>query len=89
VVAGGSGLRLEFAPTETEILDGDLLLSSPLGGRRPAGLPIGRVSAQTSDRRDLFQEVQVSPFADFARLEQVLVMTGFDPPVPGAGVGAE
>lgn len=83
VSGGPDGLRLEFAPTEAEILEGDLVLSSPLGGRLPAGLPIGRVATREADERALFQEVRVAPLADYARLEQVLVMTGFSPASPG------
>ncbi len=84
----GDGLRLDFVQQGASVTSGDLVLTSALGGRLPGGLLIGRVSAVHSRPADLFQQVRVEPLADFLRLEQVLVMTGFVPGTqldPGTG----
>ena len=69
------GLRLEFVPSGARVIVGDMVLSSALGGELPGGLLVGRVSAFKSDPRELFAFATVEPLADYARLEQVLVLT--------------
>ena len=82
-LAGGpGGLRLEFVSIGAPVGEGDLVLTSALGGRLPDGLLIGRITAVDSDRQDLFQTVTVEPLADYARLEQVLMLTDFLPDHP-------
>ena len=76
---GPDGLRLEFVPSGARVAVGDAVLSSALGGGLPGGLPVGRVSAYEADPRALFAVAAVEPFADYARLEQVLVLTGEEP----------
>ena len=79
-LAGGpGGLRLEFVPVGAPVGEGDLVLTSALGGRLPDGLLIGRITAVDSNGQDLFETVAVEPLADYARLEQVLVLTDFLP----------
>ncbi len=69
------GLRLEFVPVGAPVRSGDLVLTSALGGRLPGGLLIGRVTAVQSTSQDLFETVEVEPLTDYARLEQVLILT--------------
>ncbi|MCC6237766.1 MAG: rod shape-determining protein MreC [Dehalococcoidia bacterium] len=87
-LAGGpEGLRLEFVPVGTPGVEGDVVLSSALGGQLPAGLPIGRVTSVSAQEGDLFQRVRIEPFADYRRLEHVLVLVDFRPgtdPLPEA-----
>jgi rod shape-determining protein MreC len=79
-LAGGEeGLRLDFVATGATVAVGDLVQSSPLGGRLPAGLLVGRVSGVVSRPEELFQSIQVEPYADYDRLEHVLVVTAFTP----------
>ena len=73
------GLRLELVPVPSQITAGDLVLSSALGGRLPGGLLVGRVATVEQDPQELFAKVEVEPLADYARLEQVLVLTDLDP----------
>ncbi len=75
------GLRLEFVPVGAPVRPGDLVLTSALGGRLPGGLLIGRVTAVQSTGQDLFESIEVEPLTDYARLEQVLILTDF---LPGA-----
>ena len=70
------GLRLELVPADAIVAKGDLVLSSALGGRLPAGLLIGRVSSVERSPQEPFATIEVEPLADFDRLEHVLVLTG-------------
>ena len=81
------GLRLELVPVPSRITAGDLVLSSVLGGRLPGGLLVGRVATVEQDPQELFATVEVESLADYARLEQVLVLTDPDP-AGGAGGSA-
>jgi len=74
-------LSLEFVERGANVVVGDLLVTSTLGGQLPPGLIAGRVSATESQPQDLHLRVTVEPLADFARLEQVLVLTSFVPPL--------
>ncbi|HJM89474.1 MAG TPA: rod shape-determining protein MreC [Dehalococcoidia bacterium] len=75
-LAGGKrGLLLEFIPVDAPIATGDLVLTSDLGGLLPGGLLIGRVASIDARGQELFATVHVEPLADYARIEQVLVLT--------------
>ncbi len=76
---GVDGLRLEFVPVGTAGVEGDTILSSALGGQLPAGLPIGRVTGTSAQDGELFQRVRIEPFADYRRLEHVLILVEFRP----------
>lgn len=71
-------LLMTFIPLDQTVQEGDLVITSGLGGNFPPDLTIGQV---TSSRRgqDLYQEAQVRSLIDFAALEIVLVVTSFQP----------
>lgn len=74
LVGTGSGLRLDLVPHGAPIAVGDVVLSSTLGGLLPPGLLAGKVTRVSSTPQDALETVEVEPLADFARLEQVLVL---------------
>lgn len=77
-LAGGGGtLALELVPVGAGSVEGDLVLTSALGGQLPAGLPVGRVTRAVSREPELFQTVEVTPLTDYARVEHVLVLIDF------------
>jgi len=53
---------------------GDTVVSSGLDGVFPKGLLIGHVSGVIRRSSGIFQEVTVSPYVDFEKLEEVLVV---------------
>ena len=53
---------------------GDVVVSSGLDGVFPKGLAVGRVSNVYKPKAGIFQEVTVTPFVDFEKLEEVLVV---------------
>ena len=58
---------------------GDLVLTSGLGGGYPPDLIVGQVVNVRSRDFDLFQQATVQPVVDFNRLEIVLVIVNFKP----------
>jgi rod shape-determining protein MreC len=85
VVAGSADgtLTMEFVEKTADVKEGDLVLTSGLGGRYPAGELIGKVVRVERTAQELFQSVRVQPLADLSRLEEVLVLTSFLPVEPG------
>jgi rod shape-determining protein MreC len=55
---------------------GDMLVTSGLGGLFPRGIPIGRVRAIDDRGSALFSYAQITPAVDFARIDEVLLLTG-------------
>lgn len=80
VVGAANGtLTMEFVEETADVKEGDLVLTSGIGGRHPPGLPIGQVVQVEQTAQELFQEVRVEPVADLGRLEKVLVLDSFLP----------
>ena len=75
----GEGLRLDFVPHGAPVAAGDVVLTSALGGLLPPGLLAGKVTSVHSAPQALHETVVVEPLSDLARLEEILVMTGFTP----------
>jgi rod shape-determining protein MreC len=73
---GSDTLALEFVPSDEAVQEGDLVLTSALGGRLPGGLLVGRVTRVERDARELFATIAVEPLTSYRELERVLVLTG-------------
>jgi rod shape-determining protein MreC len=80
-IAGGTGridaLQLENVPISADIVEGDLIETSGLGGRFPPGYPVGRVLSVLVEPTSTYAEVTVRPLAQLDRSRHVLVI--FDP----------
>ncbi|MDR2861537.1 MAG: rod shape-determining protein MreC [Syntrophobacterales bacterium] len=61
--------------TETVNQD-DIILTSGLAGEGPKGLALGVVRRAEYDKTNMFFDIEVVPFVDFRKLEEVLVITG-------------
>ncbi|MEL7435326.1 MAG: rod shape-determining protein MreC [Chloroflexota bacterium] len=72
-------VEMLFIPLDVEISVGELVYTSGLGGNFPADLPVGQVISVSNEQSELTQSTQVSSLIDFNTLEQVLVITNFDP----------
>jgi rod shape-determining protein MreC len=70
--------QLKFALRVDDIQPGDLLLSSGLGGNFPKGVPVGTVIKVTRKSYGITQKVEVKPSVDFAKVEEVMVVTHAD-----------
>ena len=81
VVAGSADgtLNMEFVEETADVKEGDLVLTSGVGGRHQSGELIGQVVEVERAPQQLFQEVRVQPLADFNRLETVWILSSFVP----------
>lgn len=73
------GLRMEMIPLEANVQEGDIVITSGLGGNFPADLLIGQVVSRRQFEFDLNQTAEVRSLIDFNTLEFVLVVTNFQP----------
>ena len=74
-----SELELRFLSINTDILEGDLLTTSGIGGVYPPGLPVGRVAHIEYDRSHKFARIICIPVAGVDRHRQVLILMGSVP----------
>ncbi len=78
LVAEGVGnlyeLKLRHVANTLDIGVGDLLVSSGLGGRFPAGYPVAEVTEVTIDQGRAFAEVKARPMAKLNRSRHVLLV---------------
>jgi rod shape-determining protein MreC len=74
-----SDLFLDMIPQSAVVQNGDLVVTSGLGGNYPANLVIGQVTNVRKRDFELFQTANVQPAVDFRSLEIVLVITNFQP----------
>jgi rod shape-determining protein MreC len=74
-------IALQLIPKDIDVQEGDLVLTSGLGGGYPPDLIIGQIEVGSVRSRDfdLFQQATVQPVVDFNRLEIVLVIVNFKP----------
>ena len=77
-IAVGSGkldlLKLIHVPATADVVKGDLLVSSGLGGRFPKGYPVGVVTRVEHDSGQPFAIVEASPMANLDRSRHVLLV---------------
>jgi rod shape-determining protein MreC len=77
-IAVGTGLthslQLEYLPNNADIQEGDLIVSSGLGSRFPAGYPVGVVKEITLDPAEPFAKVNVLPSAKMEQSREVLMV---------------
>jgi rod shape-determining protein MreC len=66
--------RLDYVLRKNDVRIGDTIVSSGLDGVYPKGLRIGYVSQVIEHDADIFHEVIITPFVDFEKLEEVLVI---------------
>jgi rod shape-determining protein MreC len=66
------GLKLPYLPTSADVVAGDLLVTSGLGGGFPAGYPVGTVAAVRRDPAQSLADVTVKPAAALDRSRQLM-----------------
>jgi rod shape-determining protein MreC len=72
--AGRRSLRWRFVLEEDEVKPGDRLVTSGMDGIYPPGLFIGRVANVERNTAGMFQQIDVSPAVNMAKLEEVLLI---------------
>ena len=76
---GENRLRLEYLSADTQLLGGDLVVTSGLGEYYPAGLVIGSVEEVQADSSGAASYAVLVPAVDFGALEEVFIIRSFDP----------
>jgi rod shape-determining protein MreC len=72
--AGGGMLKMENVPINADVRQGDLIISSGLGGVFPKGLMVGTVSRVVKPQSGLFIGVEIEPSAKISTPEEVFVV---------------
>lgn len=67
-------LTLKFIPKTENIIIGDMLVSSGLGGRFPKGYPVGQITSINDDANNQFMTVNVAPIAALEHQRFVLLV---------------
>jgi len=76
-VVSGTGLQtcqLKYIPTEEEVKEGDIVITSGLDSIFPKGIPVGRVSKVDKKGTRLFQNIEVVQCEDTAKIEEVVII---------------
>jgi len=72
--AGPRGLILKYISKTQDVKEGDVIVSSGMGGVFPKGMLIGQVSHVDRQDASLFLKINVAPFVDFSKLEEILIL---------------
>ena len=77
-IAVGTGdtgrLKLPYLPTSADVVMGDLVVTSGLGGGFPAGYPVGTVAAVKRDPAQSLADVDVRPAAALDRSRELMLV---------------
>jgi rod shape-determining protein MreC len=100
-IAVGTGdtsrLKLPYLPTSADVVAGDLVQTSGLGGGFPAGYPVGTIAEVKRDPAQSLADVEVKPAAALDRSRELLFvwlkprvaeLPPLAPPKPAAGKAA-
>ena len=71
-------LRLDSLPVSSQLLEGDLIVTSGLGGYLPPDLVIGSVSSLQADDSDTAVYAVLTPAADLGSLTEVCIIKSFE-----------
>ena len=75
---GEGKLKLSYLSGDSELLTGDQIVTSGLGGYYPSGLVIGAVESVQTDDDGLARYAVLAPLADLAALTEVFVITDYE-----------
>lgn len=82
----GDLLELSNIPTSADVQVGDKLITSGLGGRFPAGFPVGEIREVSNDKTGMFASALAQPAARIHRSSEVLLLhdlpQAYGPPGP-------
>jgi rod shape-determining protein MreC len=73
--AGSSGLIFKYISKTQDVKEGDVIVSAGMGGVFPKGMLIGQVIHVDKQDASLFLKINVAPFADFSKLEEILILS--------------
>lgn len=66
--------RMDYIPVDVDIMVGDVIETSGIGGIYPKGILIGKVKEVRKSNNELNKYAVVEPAVDFKRLEEVIIL---------------
>lgn len=75
---GQGKLKLTYLPENTQLLAGDQVLTSGMGGVYPSGLVVGTIDEVLTEASGMGRYAILSPAAELEQLRQVFIITSFD-----------
>ncbi len=76
-IISGTGTKkaiLKYIPYEEEIKTGDIVITSGLDQLFPPGIPVGFISKADKQGTGHFQYIEVTPYVDGSKVEEVLII---------------
>jgi rod shape-determining protein MreC len=71
---GGRKAVLKYIPGEEEVRVGDIVITSGFDSLFPRGIPVGFVSKVDKEAGGHFQYIEINPYVDSSRIEEVLII---------------
>lgn len=75
--------RLEYVLRKEDVRMGDVIVTSGLDDVFPKGLRIGEIENISGEPNEMFYTVTITPFVDFEKLEELLILPLPEKMVPG------
>lgn len=69
-----AGLRLENIPQDTQVSEGETVITSGLGGEMSQGILIGKVKGEASSKSEIYKILNIELACDLNKLEYVFVV---------------
>lgn len=70
----GEKLKMDFLPHNADVREGDLLVTSGLGGRFPVGYPVGKVVSVEFPQGKAFADIKVEPAANLSTSRELMLV---------------
>jgi len=76
ILSGTGGRRciLKYIPHEEEIKEGEVVVTSGFDDLFPPETPVGYISRVTKKGTSIFQDIEVAPFQDLTKLDEVMIV---------------
>lgn len=71
---GSQAYTMLYILKNADVEEGDLIVTSGLGGSFPKGIPVGTVASVTKSKRGMFQNITITPAVNFSRMEHLIVI---------------
>ena len=78
---GENRCLLKYLLRADDVIVGDIVVTSGLGGNFPKGLMVGEIKRVDKRGHGIFQHAELVPSVDLTKLEEVLVITESSPPL--------
>ena len=72
----GNLLKMKYVVRNEPVEEGDLIITAGLGDLYPKGIKVGKIQTIKKRSYDITQYIEVEPFVNFNKLEEVIVLLG-------------